>query len=126
MKLEHPSIQFNRFIEGARNVGFTEIEVLNVTDKDGQKVEIDAALKAQIEGCVKAPEKQLTPEQQELKSLREMVAALQAGKPAGTVVGSGEDIEVLRGEYFELFKKKPHHKTTAETLRAEIDAELAK
>jgi len=123
MKLEHNTSQYQQFLKGAANTGITKIKVLKATDGVNE-IEIDPAIKAEIEGCVNGQPIRLTPEQKELQELRDMVNALKEGKTEkkaeAPAPGNDSELEAAREKYFEVFGKKPHHLKKLDVLLAEI------
>jgi type I site-specific restriction endonuclease len=95
-----------------------------------------------VQKALRGEEKPLTPEQQEIKELKEAVAKLTGGakkelpkkqpekkaieKPiVKTESVDSNDLESVRKQYHEVIGKKPHHAKKLKNLQAEIDAKLA-
>lgn len=131
LKLNYGRKQWKVFEKTVQRLGFTEIKVENCVDLTTRSVEgkdivyktidtPDEILKS-IENIFKIDESLLTPEQREIKELREMVKALSNKEKEPKKVEDNSEIEALRAEYQELVGKKPSHLMKAKGLKKAIE-----
>ena len=93
--------------------------------------EIIKTIEAEIKKAMVGKEKVLTSEQQEIKELKAQMAELVASKkdgPKKTNIGNpvivDKELTAARVKYEEVFKKKPHHKSTIDNINKAIEEKL--
>jgi len=133
------SSEWDNFMKHLKANGITEIKVtkaydLNKVNKDEPtdspkrytEVEDLDPIQAEVDKYFTAPEIALTPEQKELKELREMVEALKGGNNSTAInkVVSTENSDALktaRADYESLLGKKAGVKWDVEKINAEME-----
>lgn len=151
IKLRHGIKEWTLFLKSITQMGWSRVDVIKCLDgntrieKDGMinhpVIDTPDNIAVEIKEAMVGPKKQLTPEQQEIKDLKDQMAELlesKKGKSKGdgtkdgtstntstsTKNDSDEKLNDTRKEYEEVFGKKPHHKKTLEKLTEEIKVEL--
>lgn len=81
LTLQYNTLEWSNFIKRIRAIGYTKIVFLKTINANGETVtDFNDEIKKEVAGIFLAPEKELTPEQKEIKELKEQMAALVAGK----------------------------------------------
>lgn len=140
MKLKFGRLEWVNFMKTAILV-YSKIEVVRCTDMDNDYKEITTPKEvlADVERALKGEEVKLTPQQQEIKELKDAVAELKGKKESkkpeskpkeekkfDKTPDTDEELEAARVRYEEVFGKKPHYLTALKTINKKIEAELAK
>lgn len=127
VKFTHDTVEWKNFMRNLIANQYIKVDVDKVLDGDDSKKEIAKGdFQKEVDSYMKAPEKDLTPEQKEIKELKARLDALTgSGKPEKK--DKGEEItDELREEYEEVFGKKVYHGWSASEVRTKIDEEKSK
>lgn len=143
--LRYNTPEWKLFLTNILRMGWGKVDVFKCLDgnkkiTEGEKInhpeiDIPGNIQKEIDAAMAVNEKPLTPEQKEIKELKEQVAALVSAskKPAKKEVikkdntpNVNEELEAARDKYFEVLKEKPHHAKGLPKLNEEIEAELNK
>lgn len=140
MKLAFGRLEWVNFMKSAKLV-YSKIEVVVCTDadEDYKEIETPAEVLSDVEKALKGEEIKLTPQQQEIKELKEAVEELKGKKESkkseskpkeekkfDKTPDTDEELEAARARFEEVFGKKPHYLTALKTINKKIEAELAK
>lgn len=132
MKLKFGRLEWVNFIKTARLI-YSKIDVVMCTDlgKDYREKpkEIDTPdeVLSDIETALKGKGVVLTPQEQEIKDLKDDIAELKGKKSKKEVEEKkeentgGDELESLRAKYTELYGKKPNHLMKEAGLKKKIE-----
>lgn len=130
VKLTYDTPMYHNYIKHIKSNGVIKVDVLGFIEskKDGKFIyhkedadlekatkDIDVALKGDVEV-------QLTPDQKEVKELKEQVAKLLNKTDSTPEVN--EELTAARSKYLEVIGKKPHHTKNLAKLNKEIEDKL--
>lgn len=138
MKIEFGRLEWVNFMKAARLV-YTKIDVVGCTDKNNDYKVIDtpSEVLSDVEKALKGEDVALTPQQQEIKELKDAVAELKGKKKKeepkkednkeeskpkeeSNTEDSKDELETLREQYTKLYGKKPSHLMREKGLKAKI------
>ena len=121
MKLKFGRLEWVNFVKTARLI-YSKIEVIRCTDMDNGYNEIvtpDAVLQ-DVKKALMVEGVKLTPQEKEIKDLKEAVAKLTAKEESKPKKENTDELNSLREEYTKLYGKKPSHLMREQGLRNKI------
>lgn len=145
IKLRYGVREWTLFLKGIVQMGWTRVDVIKCLDGNERTfdeetrianhpevddAEIVKTIEAEIKKAMAGEEKQLTPEQQEIKELKAQMAKLLGTKQdapkddSKKSEGTDQELTAARIKYEEVFGKKPHHKSSVENINEAIKEKL--
>lgn len=140
IKLQHGTPEWANYLKHLRANGISKAEVVNVYDLSSFNKEVPVesldrykevddveAIQNEVDKYIKIPEAELTPEQKELKELREKLEALTSGtqfqvlkKSTTSSDDAAKELKEARDEYEKIVGKKGGPTWTAEQIKNKI------
>lgn len=123
------SLQWQNFIANVKNLGYTELSNIQTIELDNGKpvkeVDIPSHIAEEMkQAFIVNKDIPLTPEQKEIKELKEQMANLVASsnkQPKAKDNNTSSELDKARMDYKEVFGKDPHHKMKIEGIRESIN-----
>ena len=130
VKLIHGTLEWKNYLKYILIQNYCKVEVISLIDlKSEKELDIENVQKEVNEANLKNKKAPMTKEQQEIAELKEQVKALVGGAqipnketPKPEIKKEVDpELEKLRAEYEEVVGKKPHHKSTADSMKKAIE-----
>lgn len=127
VSLKHNSLEWANYMKHVSPIIYAKIEVEKHFESENAKEasECPQSIKEEIENALKAPKKELTPEQQRIADLEAKLEAILSAKEEKAEAKTepkaiDSELEEARDRYKKEIGKKPHHSWSIEKINEVI------